>query len=144
MFPFAAEDNLKVRNRIARHLAADTVEAQIGDVVLATAVEAAANLDVQVLNALIELVIFLFQPLAKLGSETSRRRMVPAPGSPSPAASSALCNSMRSLWLTQRRTIFCSTVDRIVSFVKRRAISASARSWFAVMSPSGSVMVTTT
>jgi len=103
---------------------------------LAATVEAATDLDVQILDGLIHLKTLLGQSIAQFrrqfrGRRKSpactcpspgkrrHRRWWPAPGAPSPADSSALCRSDKSLWLTQRRTIFCSTVDRIVSLVKR-------------------------
>ena len=112
--------------------------------VLAATIEAAADLDVQILNRLIQLETFSANRLrssaaspreeeipslqVSVPGHVATSTMLSAPGAASPAASSALCRSNKSLWLTQRRTIFCSTVDRIVSFVKRRAMSASDRS----------------
>ena len=58
------------------------------------------------------------------------------------AAFSSLYRAGRSASLTQRSTMFCSTVVRMVSRVYLRAMSASERSWSEVMSPSGRQIVT--
>ena len=125
---------------------------------LAATVEAPADLDVEILTASSILKAFFGQSLANSAGETARRgdpslqvsvpgqvtisTMVPAPGSPSRWRSARKVGQIA--WLTQRITKFCSTVVRTVSLVKRRTISASGRSWFAVISPSGNVTVTVT
>ena len=72
MFPFATKDQLEVRHRIARDLAADAIEAEIGDVMLAAAIEAAADFDVQILNGFIERDEI--ESIAQLGGQAARRR----------------------------------------------------------------------
>ena len=50
MFPFAAQNHLEMRHRVSRHLAAHTVKTQVRHMVLAATIEAAADLDVQILT----------------------------------------------------------------------------------------------
>ena len=144
MVPLAPQNHLKVRHGIARHFAADTIKSQVRHMVLSATVEAAADFDVQILDGLIQLKVLFGQSLrssaaspredeipslqVSVPGQAAISTIVPAPGCASPAAFSALYNSGKSLWLTQRRTIFCSTVVRIVSFVNWRAISANDRS----------------
>ena len=63
-----------MRHLIAVHVAADAVEADIGDVMLATGIEAAADFDVQVLHCRVEGQTFFTKPLAQLAREPARRR----------------------------------------------------------------------
>ena len=58
-------------------------------------------------------------------------------------SASAVYRSRRSSRRTQRNTMFCSTVVRMVSPTKRRATSDSRRDCAAEMSPRGSGTVTT-
>ena len=113
---------------------------------LAATVEAAADLDVQILDGLVQLR-HLFSA-SSLRNSAARPRddeipslqvsvpgqvtmstIVPAPGSAklAPLPAPGKCSG-RSLLLTQRITKFCSTVVRTVSFVNRRTMSASERS----------------
>ena len=144
MLPFAAQHHLEMRHRVAGDFAADTVETQVGDVVLAATVEAAADLDVQIFDGFVEFEDS-FRPAACAARRQPARRGdaqfagVRARASddvdngagarhrPDLRRCSALYSSGRSPWLTQRITKFCSTVVRIVSRVKRRTISASER-----------------
>ena len=73
MFPLAAQDHLEVRDGVARHFAADAVEAEVGHVMLAATVEAAADLDVQVLDGFVELKTFLAEPFAQFRRQPARR-----------------------------------------------------------------------
>jgi hypothetical protein len=50
--PLPAQDDLEVGHRASLDLAAVAVEADVGDVMLTAAVEAAADLDLQVLDGL--------------------------------------------------------------------------------------------
>ena len=63
--PLAAQDDLKVRHGDAVDLAAVAVEADVGRVVLAAGVEAAADLDPQGLDGLVELAVFLTETMAQ-------------------------------------------------------------------------------
>ena len=145
VLPFAAEDDLEVGHGVPGDLAADAVEAQVGDVVLAAAVEAAADFDVQILDCLVHLQTFFGQAGAQLAGQSARRRNPQLAGIGAGAgddiddgARARLAQAdgvqmrcrvpARSRLLTQRITKFCSTVVRIVSLVKRRTMSASERS----------------
>ena len=46
VFPFAAQHDLKMRDGIARHFAADAIKAKVGDMMLPATVKAAAYLNV--------------------------------------------------------------------------------------------------
>ena len=72
LFPLATENDLKVRNLESLQRAADSIEADIGHVVLAATVEAAADLNVHVLNRLIQLYTFGNQTISKFRSEAAR------------------------------------------------------------------------
>ena len=112
-------------------------------VVLPATVEAAADLDVQILNGLVQLVsssaMSRFRSSAarprdeempslqvSVPGQATMSRMLLAPGSLRPIASSAWYSAGTSDLLTQRITKFCSTVVRIVPLVNSRAMSASA------------------
>jgi hypothetical protein len=130
--PLAAEHDLEVRHESAALLAADAVEAEVGDVVLAARVEAAARLDAE--------------PLQRLVGGRSCRRRVASARRRGPARTRCpacrcrcrgrrdvldglgagrrevdrlelACSSGRSASLTQRSTMFCSTVSRTWSSV---------------------------
>ena len=73
MFPFAAQNHLEVRDRVSRHFAADAVETQVGHVMLAATIEAAADLDVQFHDGLVQLKTFLAKPLAQFRRQPARR-----------------------------------------------------------------------
>ena len=60
------QDNLKVRHGNAVDLAAIAVEADVGGVVLAAGIEAAADLDPQGLDGLVELAVFFTETIAQL------------------------------------------------------------------------------
>ena len=53
LFPLTAQYDLEVRHFKAFHGATDTIKPDVGHVVLAAAIEAAADLDVQILDRLI-------------------------------------------------------------------------------------------
>src|SRR5258708_21115819 len=74
MFPLSAEDNLKMRHRVSRDLAANAVESQVGRMMLSATVKAAADLDVQILHRFVLLEAFLAYLLAKLRRQSARRR----------------------------------------------------------------------
>src|SRR6202034_1893348 len=74
MFPFTAEDDLEMRHSKAADFPADAVETQIGDMVLAAAIEAAADLDMEMLHGFIELEAFLGQAFVKLAGQSARGR----------------------------------------------------------------------
>ena len=63
-----------MRHCVSRNLAAHAVEAQIGSVVLPATIEAAADLDVQILDCFILLKTFLTDPLAQLCRQPARGR----------------------------------------------------------------------
>src|SRR4029434_3849544 len=71
---FAAENHLEMRYLEALYVAVDTVKADVGDVVLAAGIKAAADFDAQILHRLIELQALLTQPVAKLPRQTAGRR----------------------------------------------------------------------
>ena len=148
-----AQDDLEVRHRAIADLAAHPVEADVGDVVLAARVEAARDLDLEVLDRVVELEVASLDAAPQLGGEPARRRdaelagvgagqavmstRVEAPGSARPAAARSPWSATRSRSAIQRRTKFWSTVVRRWPSLYLRAIAASARSWREVMSPSG-------
>ena len=70
--PLAAEHDLEVRHLVAADVAADAVEAEVGDVVLAAGVEAAADLDVQAFDGGVELEALRRQPVAQLAGQAAR------------------------------------------------------------------------
>ena len=72
LLPLAAEHDLEVRHGVAVHVAADAVEAEVGDVVLAAGVEAAADLDVQAADGLVQLAASLGEPHAQLAGQAAR------------------------------------------------------------------------
>ena len=130
MLPFAAEHDLEMRHRIAVLHPAHAIEAEIADMMLAAGIEAAADLDVQAADR--------SRPFrrraraAACASSAARPReeeipslqvsvpgqdttstIVPAPASAKSAAFRSLYSAGRSASLTQRRTMFCSTVVRM-------------------------------
>ncbi len=52
--PLPAEDDLKMGHRKAVHISAVAVEADVRDMMLAARIEAAANLDAQVADGLVD------------------------------------------------------------------------------------------
>ena len=74
VLPLAAQHHLKMRNGEAADLAADAVETKIGHVMLAAAIEAAADFDVQVLHGFVELEAFLGERFVQLARQAARRR----------------------------------------------------------------------
>ena len=73
MFPLAAEHHLEVRDGVARHFAADAVEAEVGHMMLAATIEAAADLDVQIFAPTSSnCETLLGQPLAQFGGQSAR------------------------------------------------------------------------
>ena len=74
MLPFAAQDHLKMGYCVSGNLAADAVKAYVGHMMLSATVEAAADLDVQVLHRFIQLEALLRQPLAQLARQAARGR----------------------------------------------------------------------
>ncbi len=72
MGPLAADDQLEVRHASSSDVAADAEEAEIGDVVLAARVEAAARLDVQVLGVRVPVEARRPQVLGQLRSQGPR------------------------------------------------------------------------
>src|SRR5207249_3494043 len=73
VFPFAANDDLEMRNLAIADRPARAIEAKVRDVVLAARVEASANLDVQVFDRLIKSEELVGKTCANLTSKTSRR-----------------------------------------------------------------------
>ena len=71
--PLSSQNHLEVRNGVAGHLAADAVETEVGHVVLAATVEAAADLDVQVLHRRVHGKTLLGEPVAQFRRQASRR-----------------------------------------------------------------------
>ena len=74
MFPFAAQHNLEMRNGKSADFAADAVKAKIGNVMLAAAIEAAADFDVQVLDGFVHSETFSRERFAQFARESARRR----------------------------------------------------------------------
>ena len=72
--PLAADDQLEVRHAAPADVAADAEEADVGDVVLAARVEAAAGLDVQVLRVRVLVDARLAQLLAAARPASAARR----------------------------------------------------------------------
>ena len=70
----AAEDHLEMRHLKSLHVAVDAVKADVGDVMLAAGVEAAADFDAQILHRLVELQALLAESVAQLARQTARRR----------------------------------------------------------------------
>ena len=130
VLPLAAQHHLEMRHRVSVLHAAHAVEAEIADVMLAAGIEAAADLDVQSANSLIHLGAALEQAAAKLARETARRRNAQLAG-----IGSGACHDIDDragsgefqagcfqfgvqsredrASLTQRSTMFCSTVVRM-------------------------------
>src|SRR5262249_18349747 len=71
LFPLAAEHDLEVRHGIAGDLSADTPEPEVGDVVLAAGVEAAADLDPKLTDRLVEEHAPLGEASSELGAEAA-------------------------------------------------------------------------
>ena len=147
-----------MRHRVAVLVAADAIEAKIGHMVLAAGIEAAADLDAQAADGLIHLGVLCGQAHAQFSGEAARGSDAELAGIGAGAGGNVddrvrnrrgqigvlqiRVESGRSASLTQRSTRFCSTVLRTVSFMYLREMSATARSCVAVMSPSGSAIVT--
>ena len=72
--PAPAEHHLEVRHGDAVDLAAVAEEADVGHVVLAARVEAAADLDPQAADRLVELELLGGEPRAQLAGQAARRR----------------------------------------------------------------------
>ena len=72
LLPLPAQHHLEMRHGVAVEVAADAVEAQIGHVVLAAGVEAAADLDVQALHGFVQGVALGGQALAQLAGQAAR------------------------------------------------------------------------
>ena len=72
--PLPAQDQLEVRRQAVAHAPAHTIEAQVGHVVLATGIKAAADLDVQVLHGSVKRVADLTQAGDQLGGQAARGR----------------------------------------------------------------------
>src|SRR6185295_746590 len=73
VIPLASEDHLEVRHGVAAHFAADTIEPQVGHVMLTATVEAPADLDVEILDGLVHLKVLLGKLFPKLRGEAARR-----------------------------------------------------------------------
>ena len=73
-FPLSTEDDLKVRHLVAIDDAGHAVKPNVGHVVLPATIEAAADLDVQVLDGLIHLKALLGQARHQFGGQPARRR----------------------------------------------------------------------
>ncbi len=63
-----------MRHRAVADLAAHAVEADVGDVMLAAGVEAARDLDLEILDRLVELEVAGLDAAPQLGGEAARRR----------------------------------------------------------------------
>ena len=63
-----------MRHGVSGDFAAYAVEAEVGDVMLSTAIKAAADLDVEVLDGLVGGETLLADSLAQFGCEPTRRR----------------------------------------------------------------------
>ncbi len=72
VLPLAAQHHLEVRHGVSADLAADAVEAEVGHVMLAATVEAAADLDVQILHGFVQLETFLGERFVQLGRQSAR------------------------------------------------------------------------
>src|SRR5262245_44453884 len=70
---FAAEDDLEMRHLKSFDVAVDAVKADVGDVMLAAGIEAAAHLDAQIFHRLVELQTLLAETIAQLARQTARR-----------------------------------------------------------------------
>src|SRR6185503_16292044 len=64
--PLASQDHLEMWHCVSVLVPADTVEAQIGDMMLAAGIEAAADLDVESADSLIHFEAALGEPHAQL------------------------------------------------------------------------------
>src|SRR5258708_1930355 len=74
VLPLAAQNDLKVRNRVAGDLPTYTVKSQIRDVVLPATVEAATYFDMQIADRFIGLEAGLAHALTQLACEPARGR----------------------------------------------------------------------
>ena len=74
LFPLPAQHNLEVGHFESVHIASDAVKPDVRDMVLTATVEAAADLDVQVLDRLIQLEAFFSEAIPQFGGQTARRR----------------------------------------------------------------------
>src|SRR4029077_14537772 len=70
---FSAKDHLKMRHLEALHVAVDAVKADVGNMMLAAGVKAAANFNAQIFYRLIELQALLTQSIAQLPCEPTGR-----------------------------------------------------------------------
>ena len=72
MGPLASQNHLKMGYGVTTNLSTHSIKPQVGDVMLATTVEAAADLDVQILDGLIHLRTLVGQPALEFGSQPPR------------------------------------------------------------------------
>ena len=71
ILPFATEENLEVGDHVVALLAAHSVEAEIGNVVLAAGIEAAADFDAQAANDFIHLGVLRSKTFAQFAREAT-------------------------------------------------------------------------
>ena len=70
--PLAAQHNLEVRHGVVPGMTADAIKTKIGNVMLSTGIEAAADLDMQVLHSFIHCVTLFREPLTQFPGQPTR------------------------------------------------------------------------